>query len=131
MRDEAFGSTRLSAVGLQMLVLMTTSIVAEAAANPTVTPAAIRQLVAELGASKALQELEDDSPRFYSVLRGVGTATPEWLKLAEELWPASDGFSRAMLVSALAAALETKPDAVLRAELRLATICAYDPLTPI
>ena len=131
MRAQASNSTRLSAVGLLLLVFMTASLAAEPAANPTVTPAAIRQLVQEFGAKEALQRLAEDSPRFHSVLRGIGTATPEWLKLAEQLLPASDGFSRDMMVSTLAAALEAKPDAVLRAELPLTTICAYDPLTPI
>ena len=78
-----------------------------------------------------MQALVQDGPRFYAVLHGIGTVTPEWLSVAKRLWPGSEGYSRDMLVAALAGALEANPEAVLGATLPLAPICGYDPLTPI
>src|SRR5262245_7759844 len=102
---------------------------AESAA--VVTPDAIHHLIQVSGAEKAAQALAEDTPRFHAVLRSIGTAKPEWLGVAQELWRGSVGYSREMLESALAAALERKPEAVLGLTVPLDTICGYDPLTPI
>jgi hypothetical protein len=131
MRPRAACSRYVSPVGLLISLLMTSPLAAEPEATPTITPEAIRQLIRELGAKKAVHALVADAPRFYAMLRGIGTATPDWLSVAEQLWPGSDGYSREMLAGGLAGALEANPDGVLRLALPLAAICGYDPLTPI
>ena len=97
------------------------------------SPQTVRRLIAKLGPRGALERLVNnpDQSAFYGLLAGVASAKRDWLDLATQLAPVSQGYAEEMLVTALSEALERNPIAILERRgpgIRLDRVCGHDPL---
>jgi hypothetical protein len=92
-------------------------------------------MIVNLGPRGALERLKKpDAIAILEIMAGVGSARHEWLDVAAQLVPVSDGFAEQMLIAGLSMALEKDPVAVLErssAGVPIDKVCAYDPLTPV
>ena len=100
------------------------------------SPETVRRLIAKLGPRGAVERLVNnpDQSAFYGLLAGVASARREWLDLATQLAPVSQGYGEEMLVAALSEALERDPIAILErggGGIRLDRVCGYDPFSPV
>jgi len=101
-----------------------------------VSPEIVRRLIARLGPRGAVERLvnDPDQSAFYGLLAGVANAKRDWLDLAAQLAPVSQGYGEEMLVEAMSRALERDPTAILERGgigIRLDRVCGYDPLRPV
>jgi hypothetical protein len=111
-----------------ILVLLVPS---TAAGGASLTATGVSHMIAASGARATLNQLVNDSPRFYQLLGDIGGGRLEWLVLAEQFWPVSEGYSREMLLAAVSGALERRPEAVLRLSIPTDLVCGDDPLRAI
>ncbi len=83
------------------------------AAEPPATAGGVRRLIEVEGRRGALQALFSDVEAESALADGIASGDVEWLTVAGELRPASDGAASEVLSTALQDALPRNPDGVL------------------
>jgi hypothetical protein len=97
---------------------------------PPFTAERARQLVAELGAQKAAEQVLNDSPTLEAVAAGVASGRREWLDVGAGLVGVAESYLKDRLAQSFSIALQHDAAAVLArgsAGVPLGAVCGYDP----
>jgi hypothetical protein len=93
-------------------LLCTAALSCAAEPGAVATPLSVGALIKEKGAQAAIDSLWD-TPQWTTLIAGISKGDLAWLKVAEEIWPGSDGASASELRDAMAWALPQAPAQVL------------------
>jgi hypothetical protein len=94
------------------LLLCTAAFSCAAEVGGVATPVSVGTLIKEKGARTAINSLWD-TPQWETLISGISRGDLAWLKVAEDIWPGSDGGSASELRDAMAWALPNAPAQVL------------------